>query len=62
MAEKTWERRKSPWRHDAAFVAFSREHWPTDLMWAARSYDRGATQRLKLRWEGWSLAKKEKKE
>jgi hypothetical protein len=26
-------------------------------MWAGRRYDKGATQRLKLRWEGWRIGK-----
>ena len=54
---KSWGRPRSPWRDDDEFVALAQELWPEDLKWAERSYDKGAVQKLRLRWEGWRAAR-----
>jgi hypothetical protein len=59
LSEKTWTRRRSAWRDDAEFVELAKKEWPVELMWAGRKYDKGATQRLKLRWEGWRVGRRE---
>lgn len=59
MTEKKWARKRSPWRDDKGFVELAKKLWPEDLEWADRSYDKGAVQKLRLRWQGWKAARQE---
>jgi hypothetical protein len=55
------ERFRAAWRDDPAFIAVAAQHWADDLASANRGgYDRGATQKLTYRYQGWLAGRAER--
>ena len=50
---------KKHWEGDLAFEQVAQRMWPSDLAKAKQNlnYDKGATQRLNYRYQGWLAAK-----
>jgi hypothetical protein len=52
-----WQRPRSAWRDDEQFCTFAEDLWPEDVELAnQRGYDKGASSKLRYRYQGWMAA------